>query len=55
MPPKNPKKLGEAILKMSKLKKRCEMGFRGRDRVKKFFELDKCVEEYESLYLESAR
>ena len=55
VPPKNPEELGESILKMSKLQKRCKMGLHGKNRVKDFFELGKCIEEYENLYLESAK
>jgi len=51
VPPRDPSKLGEAILRLAndnELRKR--MGEAGRKRVEENFSLDKCVDNYVRLY-----
>lgn len=51
VPPKNPQRLAEALLSLLKDKKKAEeMGKRGRERVKRLFDIKTSVRRYESLY-----
>jgi len=52
VPPKKPKALAEAIIKMIEIgeEKRREMGKRARDRIKENYSIEKIVNNYEQLY-----
>jgi len=54
VPPKNPKALAEAIIKMIEMgeAKQRELGEKARDRIKKNFSIEKVVKRYEDLYRE---
>ncbi|KTT12441.1 hypothetical protein NS2R_09595 [Pseudomonas oryzihabitans] len=53
VPPRDPNKLGEALLQIVNNPNRAIMGQRGRLRVQKFFSMSACVDTYESIYRES--
>lgn len=50
--PKRPEKLSEAILRIYTSKERALFGMRARERAKKYFALDKCIDQYEDIYKE---
>lgn len=53
VPPKNPEKLAEAMLKILKNQKKVrELGKAAKKRVKKMFDITACVRKYENLYLQ---
>ena len=55
VPSKSPIELGKAILKLYKSKVRDKMGEKARSRVKSMFSLDRCIVDYEKLYLTASQ
>ena len=52
VPPESPDQLAEAILKIYYSADRKKMGQAGRSRIEKVFNLERCVEQYEKVYIE---
>ena len=53
VPPRSPRKLADAILKVYRKKDKEKLGELGRKKIEKIFNLDSCVKEYENIYLEN--
>jgi len=54
VPPKNPGAIADAVLYLlDHPEKARQMGFNGREHVKKYFSLEKCVEKHRELYLKA--